>query len=505
MARKVTRTPQPEEEGATPAEELIRRARATGTTGRIVMALRRGHTEAAVAALKDRAGMALASTADAGVAGLSAKELAEGGVLFHHLNIAVAPAEPEQARAVQAAGPDSNILFSRPERYWRVPPLADQPEVAAAVEQPTFAFPGVVPVPGLPLEYLLGYRDAIVRLLESLTGVAFAPVTAFGPLGGPAATAAAAAAAAQQFQDTAEATWGLQAIRVVGPGFHVSAQGRGVKVAILDSGLDLTHPDFQDGRVAATRSFVGQDVQDELGHGTHCAGIACGPLLPQSGRRYGVAPAAQLYIGKVATNDGGSADTFIFQGINWAVEQGCRVASMSLEIPGTNGQSDPLIDQAAQAALEAGTALIAAAGNDSRRNQSPPLLRQVGAPASSAFVMAVGAVDRFLRLAPFSNTSGPDQAGAVDIAGPGVNCYSSYSTTTPGHPNLGFPPGRMYYTLSGTSMATPHVAGVAALIAEQRPAYSAGGILNALMLIAQALNIPSRDVGKGLVRAPRDD
>jgi subtilisin family serine protease len=498
---------QPSDGGSSEIEELIRKAERTGTTGQLVMAIQPGAHETALNTLRSTAGLAVASTADAGGAELVHEDLGERGIFFHRLGLVVAPAQPDQARAVAGAGPDSGIRYSRPERYWRVTAIGTLPTPTPLVPGVPIA-DGLQPLPqpvvppmaaGIPLEYLLGYRDAIVRLVEALTGVGYLPTAP-----GQFLVGTAAAAAAPAFQDTDEATWGLQAIGVVTSSSQSSLQGRGVKVAILDTGLDLAHQDFLDGRVAATKTFIpSQAVQDNFGHGTHCAGIACGPLSPSTGRRYGVAPGAQLYIGKVATNDGGSIDRLIANGIQWALDQECRIASMSLQLPGTNGKRDPIIDQIGQAALDNNLALIAAAGNDSRRNQTPPRILPVGVPASSPQIMAVAAVDRFLNLAYFSNTSGPDQAGSIDIAGPGVDCYSSYSHTAT--PHQGMPAAAPYVALSGTSMATPHVAGVAALIAEQHPEYNAASILNGLMMIARPLNIPSKDAGKGLVRAPRED
>jgi subtilisin len=116
-------------------------------------------------------------------------------------------------------------------------------------------------------------------------------------------------------QEDQSATWGLEATNVLNSRFT----GDGIKVAILDTGFDLNHPDFRD-RTIISQSFVeGQAVQDGHGHGTHCTGTACGPRSPQNGMRYGVAYEAQIYIGKVLNNSGSGTDTAILAGIDWAI------------------------------------------------------------------------------------------------------------------------------------------------------------------------------------------
>jgi subtilisin family serine protease len=271
-------------------------------------------------------------------------------------------------------------------------------------------------------------------------------------------------------------------------------------VAILDTGLDLPHPDFQDGRVVAATSFVGPTAQDRNGHGTHCAGTACGTSLPQGGRRYGVATGAKIFIGKVLRDDGNGVEGPILQGIEWAIRQGCRVASMSLEME-TNGQVIQDYVDLGDRALAANLLIVAAAGNGSRRSQG--FTHPVSAPANSSTIMAIGAVDRFLRIANFSNGTVPGTAGAVDLVGPGVEVYSSWSQSA--LPQHGAPPAGLYATISGTSMATPHVAGLAALIAQAHPEYDAADVQKALLMLARALPLPSSDVGKGLARAPRNE
>jgi subtilisin family serine protease len=164
--------------------------------------------------------------------------------------------------------------------------------------------------------------------------------------------------------------------------------------------------------------------------------------------------------------------------MNWAIANKCAVISMSLRaaVP-----PQPSYTAAGAAALANGCLIIAASGNDSLR---PSIIKPAGAPANSPTIMSVAAVDSALRVASFSN------GGKVDIAGPGVNTFSSW------------PRPVLHNTISGTSMATPHVAGCAALWAQTSPALR--GLLLRARLIASArqLPLPASDVGAGLVQAP---
>lgn len=165
------------------------------------------------------------------------------------------------------------------------------------------------------------------------------------------------------FSDTAALTWGLQASGILTRGGAYS--GAGIRVAVLDTGIDTGHPDFT-GRAMVTESFIdGEGVQDGNGHGTHCAGTVAGPDVPAGGgRRYGVAPDAALIIGKVLGDNGSGTSGGVLEGMNWAIEQGAHVISMSLGSDVAIGQSYlRYYEAAASAALAAGSMVVAAAGN----------------------------------------------------------------------------------------------------------------------------------------------
>ncbi|MFL5287861.1 MAG: S8 family serine peptidase [Rhodopila sp.] len=308
--------------------------------------------------------------------------------------------------------------------------------------------------------YLRGFAAASDRIRQDLIGAEAAPVLA-------------PETEFEQEAVTADVTWGLVATRVTASRFS----GRGIKVAVLDTGFDLSHPDFA-GRSIVSATFVGQPVQDRHGHGTHCIGTACGPRAPVGVPRYGIAYESQIFAGKVLSNGGSSVGGSVLAGMNWAVANRCEVISMSLEGP---GGPVPAFTNAGRAALDAGCLMVAAAGNESRR---PTVIAPTGSPANSPTIISVAAVDERLNVAPFSN------GGKVEIAGPGVNVLSSWIMP------------KRYNTISGTSMATPHVAGVASLFAQSNPGLRGRALWEALTARARHLPLPPRDVGAGLVQAP---
>ena len=225
---------------------------------------------------------------------------------------------------------------------------------------------------------------------------------------------------AAAFQDTGQFTWGLQATRVNTSRFS----GQGVQVAVLDTGMDLAHPDFR-GRRFTTQSFIpGQTVQDGHSHGTHCIGTSCGPERPATGvRRYGCAFGANIFAGKVLSDSGSSASGSVVNGINWAVTNRCQVISMSL---GADiNQVSQAFEIAGQRAWQNGCLIVAAAGNNAGR--AAVNFGFVGQPANSPSIMAVAALDSQLRVANFSARSSAltGAAGKVDIAAPGVSIFSS--------------------------------------------------------------------------------
>jgi subtilisin family serine protease len=323
-------------------------------------------------------------------------------------------------------------------------------------------------------EYVRGWRDATDALAAKLIEMPSAP--------------GAAVAAAEEL-----ATWGLVATGVVNSRFS----GQGIKIAVLDTGFDITHPDFV-GRTITTMNFVGDNApfHDGHGHGTHCIGTAAGPLHPASGPRYGIAYQAEIFAGRVLDDTGNGGDSNILHGIDWAIENGCAVVSLSLGSPWRPGDPpySPAYEQAAQRAIAAGCLLVAAAGNEADPNDG--YVGAVGTPGNSPSVLTVAAVDRTLATASFSDRIEADAPGVKgpDLAGPGVDVRSSWPVAD-----------GSYNTLSGTSMATPHVSGIAALCAEANPAARGQALKDFALRTCSALpNGDARqgETGRGLVHAP---
>ncbi|MGQ7263553.1 S8 family serine peptidase [Vreelandella sp. V005] len=263
-------------------------------------------------------------------------------------------------------------------------------------------------------------------------------------------------------------TWGLTRCKVP----QSNWSGAGIKVAVLDTGMDLGHPDFV-GRELVTRSFVGEPVQDMNGHGTHCIGTACGPQTPgENTQRYGIAYEAQVFVGKVLNNSGNSTGAGVLAGLNWAIANRCEVISMSL---GSQSPVQAAYTHAGEAALRNGCLIIAAAGNSATNT---------GAPANSPSVMSVASLDPSLKPSNFSNY------GKIEIAAPGRDIFSAWPRPT------------RHKAISGTSMAAPHVAGCAALWAQSDASLRGNKLWQRLLASAQELPLTESQVGAGLVQAP---
>jgi subtilisin len=268
--------------------------------------------------------------------------------------------------------------------------------------------------------------------------------------------------------------WGVD--RIDAEKVHPYNKGRGVKVAIIDTGIDYTHPDI-DGNYKGGYDFVNNDddPMDDHGHGTHCAGIVAAE--DNDIGVIGVAPEAYLYGVKVLNSGGSGYVSDVIAGIQWSIANGMQVISMSL---GSDSDSTSL-HNACNAAYNAGVVLVAAAGNDGNRWGSGD---NVDYPARYDSVIAVAATDSNDNRASWSST-GP----AVELSAPGVNIYSTYRGG--------------YTTLSGTSMACPHVTGTAALVWYAYPNYTNTQVRQRLQGTAEDLGTTGRDTwyGYGLVDA----
>lgn len=279
--------------------------------------------------------------------------------------------------------------------------------------------------------------------------------------------------------DLQSMTWGVQLTQA----WKSGASGAGVRVAMLDTGFDLGHPDFA-GRAILASSFVpGSPVQDHHGHGTHTTGTACGPRRPPgTARRYGIACDATVLVGKVLNDAGWCEEGWVLAGMDWALRNRADFISLSLGWHVGRGEAfKQAFEQAGAAALDAGCLVIAAAGNDG----DAPVYR----PANCPSIFAVGAVDNAQKRAEFSCLGLDAGGGEVDIAGPGVGVYSSA------------PMPERYRVMQGTSMATPHVTGCAALWAEDH-GLRGRALWEKMLQWVRPLQQPATAVGAGLVQAP---
>jgi subtilisin family serine protease len=292
---------------------------------------------------------------------------------------------------------------------------------------------------------------------------------------------------AEKPKPVVEMEWGLKAIGLD----RTPYTGQGVDICILDTGFDARHADFST-RTIEGKSFVPGEAWDEdiHGHGTHCAGVAAGNKRSDNEKRYGIAPGAGLKIAKVLSASGSGTTSSIVDAIDWAITKKYRVISLSLGSPVKLNEPPSLIfERAGETALENNCLIIAAAGNDSRR---PSMPKPVSCPANSKSIIAVAAIDEKFRIARFSNGGiNAADGGEINVCAPGVDVLSCY------------PSNKNNYTLlSGTSMAAPHVSGMAALYMEAFPDLTARQIWQLLEEKAIQLNgLSYLDVGKGLIQA----
>ncbi|GAA1529927.1 S8 family peptidase [Kribbella lupini] len=254
--------------------------------------------------------------------------------------------------------------------------------------------------------------------------------------------------------------------------------GKGVKVAILDTGIDPNHPDFK-GRIGATKNFTTDPVGDQFGHGTHVASTVAGSGAASGGKYKGVAPDATLLDGKVCDGGGSCSDSAMLAGLQWAaVEQKAKVVNFSIGGPDTP-EVDPIEAAINKLTARTGTLFVVAAGNEGPGDGT------VASPGSADAALTVGAVDKSDQLAEFSSRGPRVGDGAIkpDVTGPGVDIVAARAKDA----DIGDPVGTQYMMLSGTSMATPHVAGTAALLAQQHPTWTANELKPMVMGSAKVI------------------
>ncbi|OLF19102.1 S8 family peptidase [Actinophytocola xanthii] len=250
--------------------------------------------------------------------------------------------------------------------------------------------------------------------------------------------------------------------------------GAGTTVAVLDTGIDSTHPDLADA-VREARDFSESEsgADDRFGHGTHVASIITG-----AGERYrGVAPDAALLNGKVLDDFGLGSESGIIAGMEWAADSGADVVNMSLSAQDPAEGTDLVSLAVNRISAETGALFVVAAGN------TGPSAESITAPGAADAALTVGAVDREDELAEFSSRGPRWGSGAIkpDITAPGVDIVAAKAA----HGVIGDPVEDGYVAMSGTSMATPHVAGAAAILAQRHPEWTGEALKATLMSSAK--------------------
>ncbi|MBA2949048.1 S8 family peptidase [Streptomyces himalayensis] len=266
--------------------------------------------------------------------------------------------------------------------------------------------------------------------------------------------------------------------------------GKGVKIAVLDTGIDATHPDLKDQVIAEKNFSTSADALDRFGHGTHVASIAAGTGAKGGGTYKGVAPGAKLLNGKVLGDDSG-----ILAGMEWAAEQGAQVVNLSLGGPDTPA-IDPLEAEINKLSAEKGILFAVAAGNSGPNS--------LGSPGSADAALTVGAVDDGDELADFSSTGPRVGDGAIkpDVTAPGVDITAAAAPGSVIDQEVGQKPDG-YLTISGTSMATPHVAGAAAILKQQHPDWTYAELKGALAASTKGGKYTPFQQGSGRVQVDK--
>lgn len=267
--------------------------------------------------------------------------------------------------------------------------------------------------------------------------------------------------------------------------------GKGVKIAVLDTGVDADHPDLKTQVIESKNFSTAADANDHFGHGTHVASIAAGTGAKSHGKYKGVAPDAKILNGKVLDDSGSGDDSGILAGMEWAAGQGADIVNLSLGGQDTPG-IDPLEAEVNKLSTEKGILFAIAAGNEGPES--------IGSPGSADAALTVGAVDGNDKLADFSSTGPRVGDGAIkpDVTAPGVDITAAAAPGSVIDQEVGEnPPG--YLTISGTSMATPHVAGAAAILKQEHPSWGYAELKGALTGSAKGGNYTPFQQGSGRI------
>ncbi|MFY0600606.1 MAG: S8 family serine peptidase [Cyclobacteriaceae bacterium] len=280
-------------------------------------------------------------------------------------------------------------------------------------------------------------------------------------------------------------SWPLRLMNVLDSKYS----GKGVKVAVLDSGLNLDHPDFRKDHIVV-KNFIPSEssAKDLFGHGTHCAGLIAGCQNPGNSARYGIAPDCNLYVGKIVNQKGVANSQNLIEGVNWALENDCKVILISLGLRSDmKSVYSKVFNELAQKALSQNTIIVAPVGNHSDRSlarKSP-----ISHPGNCPNVFSVTAIDCDAQIYNHANTDVFKESDEIQICAPGVDVNSSWHEQP------------AYLHKSGTSVAAALAAGVLALWFEAYPSHDAKDIIKKAKQNAKKVDT-QKDIGAGIIQAP---
>lgn len=270
--------------------------------------------------------------------------------------------------------------------------------------------------------------------------------------------------------------------------WNLGFEGQGILVAVVDTGIDPDHPDFTD-RIVQAKDFTNTspEARDGNGHGTHVASTIAGSGAASGGKYIGVASEAKLLVAKVLKDDGGGMTSQVMAGVDWAVQQGAQVINLSLGADVSCDGTDAM-STICDAAVDKGVVVCVAAGN------AGPGAGTVGSPGCARKVITVGATTDADTVTSFSSR-GPTKDGRVkpDVCFPGHNIVAARAKNT----KMGTPVDAFYTSASGTSMATPHASGAAALLLQAHPGIAPAQVKERLMATAKDLGLNANTQGQG--------
>ncbi len=346
-----------------------------------------------------------------------------------------------------------------------------------------------------PLRVIVKYRAGVLGVASAVAGVTATQYTyRLIPASAHSVTRDAITALSQR--DDVEMIWYDEPVHtlldesvpLIGAPmvWQAGVTGKGIKVGIVDTGIDPNHPDFA-GRIVQMKDFTGQGPNDNHGHGTHVAGIIGGTGAASNGKYKGVAPDCVYYTAKVLRGDGSGSTSDVMAGVEWAVQQGAQVVNLSLGSDGACDGTDAL-SATCDAAMSKGAVMCIAAGN------AGPGASTVGSPGCAKSVITIGATSKTDQIADFSSR-GPTSDNRIkpDVCFPGVGIASCRASGT----SMGTVIDNNYTRASGTSMATPHAAGACALLLQAKPSLTPQQIKDLLMSTAKNLNVDPNAQGEG--------